>query len=86
MDGLSQMLSDAKISCCVHGLFVNHLMYTDDSCIIPPSPTGLRKLVDICSVYADANTIVFNELKTICMCFKTKSLCHDVSYLYLHYF
>ena len=57
------MLSDTKIGCCIHGRFVNHLMYADDSCIISPSPAGLQKLLDICSVYADANTIVFNELK-----------------------
>ena len=74
MDGLSQMLSDAKICCCINRLFVNHLMYTDGSAIMSLSPAGLQKVLDIWSVYAVANTSMFHELKTKCMCFKPKSL------------
>lgn len=74
MDGLSKLLNNSSIGCTFNGKVVNHFMYADDSCIISPSPAGLQKLVDLCCVYADSNTLMYNELKTRCVCFKPKSL------------
>ena len=48
-------------------------MYADDTCILVPSPAGIQKLLDMCSVYAlHYNYVLFNEAKTKCMCFKPK--------------
>ena len=74
MDGLSALLTDSKVGCCINGTRINHLMYADDSCIIAASPSSLQKLLDICSDYAMDNTITYNESKTKCVCFKPKSL------------
>ena len=73
MDGLTKVLNDSKIGCNLNGIVINHLMYADDSCIMSPSPAGLQKLLDICCMYAESNSIVYNELKTKCICFKPKS-------------
>ena len=51
-------------------------MYADDSCIISSSPSGLQKLIDICCQYASDNTIIYNESKTKCVCFKPKQFRH----------
>lgn len=74
MDNLSDCLTNSNIGCNVNGMFINHLLYADDSCIMAPSPAGLQKLLDICCDYAKDNTIIYNELKTKCVCFKPKSL------------
>jgi hypothetical protein len=74
MDGLSKVLNDSAIGCSFNGQVTNHFMYADDSCIISPSPAGLQKLLDLCCLYAESNTLLYNELKTRCICFKPKSL------------
>jgi hypothetical protein len=74
MDGLSDMLNDSKIGCTINGQVINHLMYADDSCIVASSPSGLQQLLDLCCQYAEYNSIIYNDLKTKCMCFKPKSL------------
>ena len=76
MDDLSITLNNAQIGCSINGQLVNHLLYADDTCIIAPSPGGLQKLLDICCTYAEVNTILFNDKKTKCMCFKPRSLKH----------
>jgi hypothetical protein len=74
MDGLSNLLNKSNIGCCINGKVINHLLYADDSCIIASTPAALQKLLKLCCEYADDNTIIYNENKTKCMCFKPKSL------------
>ena len=74
MDDLTIDLNGIKIGCTINGQYINHLMYADDTCIISPCPSSLKKLLDVCSDFATKNDIVFNELKTKCMCFKPKWL------------
>ena len=74
MDGFSQILNNATIGCSINGHFVNHLIYAADCCIITPSPAGLQSLLDMCLMYADSISIVYNEIKTKCMCFRRKPL------------
>lgn len=74
MDGLSKTLTDTRIGCNMNGTFVNHLMYADDTCLLTPSPSALKKLLDICAEFALKNCIIFNEKKTKCMCFRPKSM------------
>ena len=72
MDGLSTALNESRVGCHINGKTINHLMYADDTCILAPCPSALRKLLNICTVYAASNDILFNETKTKCMCFKPK--------------
>ena len=41
MDDLSNVLLQSKLGCNINGLYVNHLMYADDTCLIAPSPGAL---------------------------------------------
>ena len=78
MDGLSNDLKRSKIGCKINGEILNHLLYADDSCIIASSPSALQKLLNICCEYAETNSIIYNELKTKCICFKPSN-CKDLS-------
>ena len=73
MDGLSNILNESGIGCSINGFMVNHFMYADDSCVVAPSPVALQRLLDICHEYAQTNTIIYNAIKTKCMCFIPKS-------------
>ena len=74
MDELSCNLNQSYIDCSMNGMIINHLMYADDTCIIAPSHTSLRELLDICPDFSVSNYIIFNEKKTRCVCFKPNSL------------
>ena len=61
-----------------NNMYMNHLFYADDSCLLAASPTALQRLLDICVCYAIEFDITYNELKSHCMLFrprKLKSLC-----------
>jgi hypothetical protein len=55
-------------------LFINHLLYADDLCVLAPSPTALQMLLNLCSEFATSNSIVFNVIKTKCMYIVPKTL------------
>ena len=74
MDDLSADLNAAKVGCQVNGVFINNLMYADDSCLLAPSISALQRLLNICMRYAKENNIVYNKTKTNCMCYKPKKL------------
>ena len=74
MNDLSTELNSCNVGCMFNGKMVNHFLYADDSSLLAPSPSGLQTLIDICDKYAMKNCIIYNELKTNCMCFKPKSM------------
>jgi len=73
MNDLSIMLNESKIGCKINGRMCNHLMYADDTCIVAPCPSALKKLLDICCVFAEQHSVKFNGKKSKYICFKTKS-------------
>jgi len=53
---------------CVLGLlagiglnFLGALVYTDDIVLLAPTPSAIRKLLNICDDYAREYSIIFNE-------------------------
>ena len=72
IDDLCANLSDTKTGCNINGVFINHLMYADDSVLIAPSPVALQKLIDCCSAFATEHSMVFNVNKTVCMYIRSK--------------
>ena len=72
IDDLSLALAESKIGCRLNGLAMNNFAYADDMAVLAPSPTGLQKLLDICSSYAIKHDITFNVKKSVCMCVKPK--------------
>ncbi len=73
MDDLSKVLIESKLGCMINGVMLNHFMYADDCIVCAPSPQGLQKILDICSKYAENNTIVYNKKKSECIVFCPKS-------------
>ena len=48
MNKLSKTLNDAKVGCIMNGVYMNHLMYTDDLVLIAPSVRALHVLLSYC--------------------------------------
>jgi exonuclease III len=74
INDLSVCLTKREVGCFINDTCVNHLIYADDAVLIAPSPAALQKLVDVCHDFASKHDISFNVKKTVCSCFKPKSL------------
>ena len=74
IDDLSVGLSKLRIGCNFNGVFVNHLVYADDTVLLAPAPSALQKLIDYCGTFAAENDIFYNLKKTNCMCVRPKGL------------
>ena len=70
---LSANLSDTKTGCNINGVFINRLMYADDTVLIAPSPAALQKLIYCCSDFASEHCMVFNVNKTVHVCMYIRS-------------
>ena len=51
IDGLSNILNNSIIGDSIGGIRVNHMLYTDDLCIISLSSAGLQQLLVQCDDY-----------------------------------
>ena len=74
MNDLSIKLTKLGVGCKINGVFINHLLYADDSCLLAPSPSALQRLLSLCEEFAYQNTVIFNESKTKCMVVKPRNL------------
>ena len=72
MDNLSMKLLEAKVGCNVNNVFINYMMFADDTALIAPSPMALHILIDCCVSFAASNDIIFNQSKSKCMYIKSK--------------
>ena len=69
VDFLSYHLNKVDVGCYLNTVVINHLIYADDLCIISPSLTGFRKLIDVCESIGSFLSINFNTDKSVCMRF-----------------
>jgi len=67
MDDLSLLLNMSHTGCNFNNIFINHLSYADDMCIIAPSARSLQTLLDICQNYSMSHNITYNTAKSVCM-------------------
>ena len=51
---------------------INHVVYTDDICLMVPTATAMQCMLDICYNYCLDNDVLFNPLKWVCILFKPK--------------
>ena len=70
VDDLSVNLIDSGQGCCIDNVFINHLFYADDLCLMAPSPSALQRLINICDQFCIDNDLVFNPGESICMFIK----------------
>ena len=59
VDDLSAKLINLKIGCKINDVYVNHLMYADDTVLIAPSYAAMQKLIDCCNFAVDNNIIIY---------------------------
>ena len=71
MDDLTVSLNSCNIGGRFGNIFLNHLCYADDLCLISLSSAGMQKLLGICSKYAIDHSLTYNA----------KNCFHYVSYL-----
>jgi len=71
LDDLSNELNNIKAGCYIGEVLLNHLTFADDICVFCPSVRWLRRILDVCQVYAESHGFIFN--KTVCMTFKAES-------------
>ena len=55
--------------CRVGHEFFGCIAYADDILLLAPSITALRRMLDICTAYANSNNILFNPNKSHCLHF-----------------
>ena len=53
MNDLSILLNNSNVGCKIEGILYNNFMYVDDTCVVAHCSSALRKLLDICSKFAD---------------------------------
>ena len=69
LDGLLEELSDSGVGCYWGHMFAGTLSYADDIVILAPCASALRRMLDICSLYAHDHGLLFNASKTQLICF-----------------
>ena len=74
MDTLSIALNSSGIGGYLGNVFLNHLCYADDLCLISLSSTGMQQLLNICQNYAMDQQLLYNGSKSYSLCFKSKSI------------
>ena len=60
IDGLLVKLSSANVGCYVGIFFVGALAYADDIVLLAPTPSAMRKLLQICEQYAQEYSMTFS--------------------------
>ena len=80
IDGLCDILNKSTIGGSLDGKRINHLLYTDDLCIVSLSSAGLQQLLSICDQYCASQSLTFNVRTSVCMFFESKmnKLCDNV--------
>ena len=72
IDDLSKMLNDSGIGCYVDNVYVNHVFYADDLCLMVPCAIALQQLLNICHRYSIIVDLNLNALKSFCFAFTPK--------------
>ena len=72
MNGLTDESSNSYAGCYINDKCINHIMYTDDICLMAPTDTAMQNLLDGCHNYGAANDILFIHLKSVCIVNETK--------------
>ena len=69
MAELNVSLHSSNIGGRIGNIFLNHLCYADDLCLICLSSVGMQKLLGTCSKYAIDHSLTYNAKKSFSLCF-----------------
>ena len=78
---MNDILNKSTIGGSLGGKRINHLLYTDDLCIVSLFSAGLQQLLSICDQYCASHSLTFNVLNSVCKFFRSKmnKVCAKVS-------
>ena len=76
IDDLLLRLSSAGVGCYLGLNYVGALAYADDIVLLAPTPSAMRKLLQICDAYAAEFDIGFNPEKSKCLVIPAHKLRH----------
>ena len=74
MDDLSIALNNSGIGGYLGDVFLNHLWYAKDICLISLSSSGMQQLLNICQNYATNHQLLYNGAKSFSLCFKNNAI------------
>ena len=74
MDKLGIALNSSGIGGYLGNVFLNHLCYSDNLCLIRLSSTGMQQLLNICQNYATDHQLLYNGSESYSLYFKSKSI------------
>ena len=63
------------VGCYWRQHYVGAVCYADDIALLAPSPAALRLMLDACSCFASAHSLIFNAAKTQLIRFSPSSSC-----------
>ena len=72
MDGLLIELEKSNVGCYMGGVFSGAFGYADDLKLLTPSVYAMRKMAEICEIYAAKYDVIFNGKKSQLMIYKCK--------------
>ena len=55
--------------CHIDGVYMGALSYADDITIMCPNIRGVNEMLKICYSFAQSNSVIFNNKKTVCIKF-----------------
>ena len=70
---LTDGLLSCNAGCYINDMYINHVMYADDICLLTPSASAMQSLLDVCYDYSSDNDILFNPIKSVYTIFKLKA-------------
>ena len=71
INDFSIRLTNSGIGGTLGGKFVNHMIYTDDQCIVSLSSSGLQTLLNMRIDYCHLYDIKFNAKESVCLFFRS---------------
>ena len=86
IDPLLDRLRMSGFGCHIKGVYMGALSYADDITIMCPSIGGLNEMLKICHSFAQSNSIIFNNKKTVCIKFGREIVKNEKAMLDTHAF
>ena len=72
VDGLINLLLDAKVGCYIGHVFASELAYADDIVLLVPTARAMRKLLSLRDEFASGFNVLFNAKKSKCLYIRPK--------------
>ena len=72
MDMLLARLENSGVGWFLDHEFMGALIYADDSTVLAPTVSSFRSLLRICEEFGAEYGVIYNEKKTVCLCFSDR--------------